>query len=200
MERNRRATAIRCLEIALHPNTSDDEVLAAINGFRRTAGNTPLSEICTGFAHESLPAADLAEWTERFVRLSRENLELRRRLDLATTQRIDTVRQADETELRLHEFGERLLSAQRRATLAEQRLDDARDAYAQVTDGLKHEISGLRGALERVRNAELGHRGGTEPAPIFSDFLTAAQQGADRPRFIQPTVIAEPSTRSPWTA
>src|SRR5690242_13605833 len=126
MERNRWATAIRCLEIALHPNTSDDEVLAAVNGYRRTAGNTPLSEVCTGFVQESAQAADLAEWTARFARLSRENLELRRRLDLATTQRLDKAGQADGIAQRLHEIGEQLHAAQRRAALAEQRLDDAR--------------------------------------------------------------------------
>jgi hypothetical protein len=205
MERNRWATAIRCLEIALHPNTSDDEVLAAVNGFRRTAGTTPLSEVCAEFAPENTHVAnthvtDLAEWTERFARLSRENLELRRRLDLAKTQRLDGVREADETEGRLHQMTEELHAAQRRAALAEQRLDDARDAYAQVTDGLKHEIAGLRGALEQARNAGIGHRSAAEPAPHFSDFLTAAQEGAERPRFIQPTAIPDPRPHSPWTA
>ncbi len=198
MERNRWATAIRCLEIALHPNTSDDEVLAAVNGFRRTAGNTPLSEVCVGFAQENTHIADLAEWTARFARLSRENLELRQRLDQAgKTQRIDTIRPADDTERRQHEINEELLATQRRAALAEHRLDDAREAYAQLTDGLKHEIAGLRAALEQARNAGATWRAAAEPAPLFSDFLTAAQQGADRPRFIQP--VPDPGSRSPWT-
>lgn len=200
MERNRWATAIRCLEIALHPNTSDDEVLAAVNGFRRTAGATPLSEVCAGFAHDNAHVADLAEWTARFTRLSRENQELRRRLDLAQTQRLDGSRETDRSGQRLQEMSEELLAAQRRAALAEQRLDDARDAYAQVTDGLKHEIAGLRGALEHARNAGAARRTPPEPAPLFSDFLTAAQQGTDRPRFIQPTAIPEPGSHSPWTA
>ncbi|HEY1795647.1 MAG TPA: hypothetical protein VGG57_05970 [Stellaceae bacterium] len=190
MERNRWTTAIRCLEIALHPNTSDDEVLAAVNGFRRTAGTTPLSDICAGVAPGNVQVTDLAEWTERFARLSRENLELRRRLD--------TTRQIDETQRRLSRANEELAATQRRARLAEQRLDDARDAYAQVTEGLKHEIAGLRAALEHARNAGLAHRSMAEPAPLFSDFLTAAQQGTDHPRFIQP--VSEPSARSPWTA
>jgi hypothetical protein len=188
MERNRWATAVRCLEIALHPNTSDDEALAAVNGFRRTAGSTPLSEVCAAFAHDNTNVADLAEWTARFARLSRENLELR--------QRIDGARQPDETGRRLHRMSEELIAAQRRAALAEQRLDDARDAYAQVTEGLKHEIAGLRGALEQARTAGAGRR--AEPAPLFSDFLTAVQQGAERPRFIQP--VADTGSRSPWTA
>lgn len=206
MERNRWATAIRCLEIALHPNTSDDEVLAAVNGFRRTAGNTPLSEVCAGFAHDNPPEgnahlADLAEWTARYARLSRENLELRRRLDLARTQRLDGARPADDIAQRLDALNEGLAAAQRRAQLAEQRLDDARDAYVQVTDGLKHEIAGLRGALEQARNIGAVRRAAAEPAtPLFSDFLTAAQQGTDRPRFMRPSAIPEPATRSPWTA
>lgn len=198
MERKRWATAVRCLEIALHPNTSDDEVLAAVNGYRRTAGNTPLSDICAGFVADSAQVTDLAEWTERFARLSRENLELRRRLDLAKTQRIDTVREADESQRRLHELSEELLAVERRAALAEQRLDDARDAYAQVTDGLKHEIAGLRSALEQARKPALARRAAVEPTPLFSDFLTAAQQGTDRPQFIPPA--RGMATRSPWTA
>ena len=50
MERNRWEIAIRCLEIALHPNTSDEEVIAAVNGFRRTAEGTPLRELCRTLA------------------------------------------------------------------------------------------------------------------------------------------------------
>jgi hypothetical protein len=198
MERDRWATAIRCLEIALHPNTSDDEVLAAVNGFRRTAGNTPLSDICGGFVRDNARVGDLAEWTERFARLSRENLELRRRLDLAKTQRLDGASEGDATEERLSRAGEELAAAQRRAALAEQRLDDARDAYAQVTDRLKHEIAGLRATLEQARNTGLARRNAAEPAPLFSDFLTAAQQGAEHPRFTQP--VPDPGSRSPWTA
>jgi hypothetical protein len=190
MERNRWTTALRCLEVAVHPNTSDDEVLAAVNGFRRTAGTTPLTEICGGVTQGDTHVTELAEWTKRFVRLSRENLELRRRLD--------TTRQITETERQLSQANEELAATQRRARLAEQRLDDARDAYAQVTDGLKHEIAGLRAALEQARNAGLAHRNLAEPTPHFSDFLTAAQQGTEHPRFIQP--MPEPATRSPWTA
>jgi hypothetical protein len=185
----------------LHSNTSDDEVLAAVNGFRRTAGSTPLSEVCAEFTHDNTHVADLAEWTARFVRLSRENLELRQRLDRSTTQRIDGAREPGEVARRLHdqrlrEMSEELLAVQRRAALAEQRLDDARDAYAQVTDGLKHEIAGLRGALEQARNAGTARQ--AEAGPVFSDFLTAAQQGAERPRFIRP--VADTGSRSPWTA
>jgi hypothetical protein len=73
MERNRWDTAIRCLEIALHPNTSDDEVLAGVNGFRRTADGTPLSQVCSEFAGGSCDGGDLAEWKGQLDRLNHEN-------------------------------------------------------------------------------------------------------------------------------
>jgi chromosome segregation ATPase len=201
MERNRWATALRCLEVALHPNTSDDEVLAGVNGFRRTAGRTPLTEICAEFARDGSHVADLAEWTARFVRLSRENQELRRRLDSAEAKPIATLAKIDDSQQRLRDLAEQLLAAEGRANLAEHRLVDARDAYAQVTEGLRHEIAGLRATVEHARNT--AQRAAAEPAPLFSDFLSAAQQGADRPQFTQRTAAAPmsgPAPRSPWTA
>ena len=50
MQRNRWETAIRCLEIAVHPNTTDEEIVAAVNGFRRTVESTPLRQLCREFA------------------------------------------------------------------------------------------------------------------------------------------------------
>jgi hypothetical protein len=184
------------LEVALHPNTSDDEVLAGVNGFRRTAGRTPLGEICAEFARDGNHVADLAEWTARFVRLSRENQELRRRLDSSEATPIATLAKADDGEQRLRELAEQLLAAERRANIAEQRLVDVRDAYAQVTDGLRHEIAGLRATVEHARRVP------AEPAPLFSDFLSAAQQGGDRPQFAQRTAapMSGSAPRSPWTA
>jgi len=43
MERNRWEGAIRCLELALHPNTADAEVIAGVNGFRCAAAGIPRS-------------------------------------------------------------------------------------------------------------------------------------------------------------
>src|SRR5216683_1545267 len=80
MERNKWETAIRCLEVALHPHTSDDEVLAGVNGFRRTADGMPLSQVCGELAGGGLPLGPPAELTEKLARLGRENLELRRKL------------------------------------------------------------------------------------------------------------------------
>ena len=83
MERNKWEIAIRCLEVALHPNTSDDEVVAAVNGFRRTARGKPLSQICSEFASRDVVgrSALAEEWQEKFDRLSRENLDLRHEVD-----------------------------------------------------------------------------------------------------------------------
>ena len=80
MERNRWETAIRCLEVAVHPGTSDDEAIAAVNGFRRTAEGTPLARICAEFACGGVPLADLSQLKDMLDRLNRENLELRRKL------------------------------------------------------------------------------------------------------------------------
>src|SRR5271170_1012670 len=107
MERNNWETAIRCLEIALHPNTSDDEVVAAVNGFRRMAGGKPLSQICSEFAGKSDdrcgPTAE--EWREQLDRLSRENFMLRQ-----------------EAEQHVRDENEELAAACRRAGAAERRL------------------------------------------------------------------------------
>jgi hypothetical protein len=79
MERNRWDRAIRCLEIALHPNTEDDEIIAGVNGFRRTADGTPLSEICHEFALGDKdvrgPAGTQVEWKERIHSASLENCQ-----------------------------------------------------------------------------------------------------------------------------
>lgn len=80
MDRNKWDTAIRCLEVALHPHTGDAETIAAVNGFRRTARGMPLSAICA--------AAEQSQGQrERLARLTLANRDLAARLD-AATQRI----------------------------------------------------------------------------------------------------------------
>src|SRR5262245_32450533 len=71
MERNRWETAIRCLEIAVHPNTSDEEALAAIRGFRRTARDVPMSQLSRAF-----PDTAPAHLLDRLDQLNQENREL----------------------------------------------------------------------------------------------------------------------------
>lgn len=130
MERNSWDTAIRCLEVALHPNTSDEEVLAAINGYRRTAGGASLADL----ARKGAPAANPGELQAEYERLNRENLDLRRML----------MRRVDESEQRLCDLSEELLAARSRASLAEQLLAELRVAHVEITAGLRDEIRGLR--------------------------------------------------------
>jgi hypothetical protein len=78
---------MRCLEVALHPNTDDGEVLAAVNGFRRTAQGMPLRDLCAEFAvgerEGRAVSAEAARWRPKLDRLHDENLALRRRLKQA---------------------------------------------------------------------------------------------------------------------
>jgi hypothetical protein len=115
MERNRWETAIRCLEVALHPHTGDDEVIAGVNGFRRTAGGTPLRQICAAFVAAEGPAvsAEAARWRAKLERLHRENLALRGKLKAEEERRVATENRAREPE-------RELAMAQSRAAEAEQ--------------------------------------------------------------------------------
>ena len=111
MERNKWETAIRCLEVALHPHTDDDEVIAGVNGFRRTAEGTPLRDICLALAGgDALPA-----WKEKVDRLNRENRDLRRRLDVEESNRFSIARRLHEAERRVHDLTEELRAAHMRA-------------------------------------------------------------------------------------
>jgi len=51
MERHRWGTALRCLEIAIHPNPTDAEIdRRRHEGFRRSACKTPLAQLSREFA------------------------------------------------------------------------------------------------------------------------------------------------------
>ncbi len=119
MERNRWDTAIRCLEIALHPNTSDDEVLAGVNGFRRTADGTPLRQVCSEFAGGSCDGGDWAEWRGQLDRLNHENLGLQRQLETAENRAEAAARDLHEAERRIDEASQALSTAQRLAAEAD---------------------------------------------------------------------------------
>jgi hypothetical protein len=95
LERNRSDTAIRCLEVALHLNTSDDEVIAGVNGYRRIVAGKPLSEVCLEFAGSGGAVAPSPRWGAQIEQLTRENLELRQRLAM-------TERAAEERLAELH--------------------------------------------------------------------------------------------------
>jgi hypothetical protein len=152
MERNRWETAIRCLEIALHPGTSDDELIAAVNGFRRTADGTPLGEICIAFA-----AGDHSRRGESG--LDRQNRELRHRL----AERERTLIAA---ERRARDLEEALLAARREADEATQALAELRAAYRDMAERARRETSPA--AVQPGANAQ-------SPRPAFRTLLTEAR-------------------------
>jgi hypothetical protein len=182
MERNKWEIAIRCLEVALHPNTSDDEVVAAVNGFRRTARGKPLSQICSEFSSKDDPghSALAAGWREKHDRLSRENLDLRH-----------------EVERRTRDGNKELAAAYRRAGAAELRLAELQ---ATVTD-LGEENRDLRRALEQARHIPVAPAAPRVTSP-FRDILAAAYHGTEQPQAVEaryPAALNE-GTNRPWTA
>lgn len=190
MERNRWETAIRCLEVAVHPNTGDEEIIAAINGFRRTAGNAPLRQLCAEFVGASAGTAISSE----LHRLVRENLALRQKLEDAEASRKVTVQRLHDTEQRANDIGGALLAAEERADAAERQLAEFRGAYGRISGSLNNENDDLRRALADARRnlAQPIH----EPVPPFQAALNAALQRPDQAPVSQPTAIAG----HPWTA
>lgn len=178
--RNKWETAIRCLEVALHPNTSDDEVIAAVNGYRRTANGTPLREVCIELAGRCSDRRDTVtraeEGTEESNRLDQEVLDLRH-----------------EAERRVRELSEDLLAAQQRANLAEQRLLELRSTSQDLND----ENLDLRRSLERARGAAEERQ--VPAAAPFRKFLDAAT-ALDRGREGSGSPIFSPGPNRPWTA
>ena len=178
MERNKWETAIRCLEIALHPNTGDDEIIAAVNGFRRTAEGTPLSQVCVEFSCGGVPLADLAQLKDMLDRLNRENLELRRKLSVEEAAQANTASRLDAACRRIYELTEEASSARQLAESTAQEFADFRAAYARVVDGVEHDNFDLRWALDEARHA-IAERPAPEARP-FSAFLAEARLAADQ--------------------
>jgi Tfp pilus assembly protein FimV len=213
MERNRWDRAIRCLEIALHPNTEDDEVVAGVNGFRRTADGTPLSEICREFAlgdQDNRGSIGSREWKEKVDALSRENLDLRHRLEIADNDRVAVARQLQETERRVRELDEELQAAQHRVSLAERQVAEFQAARAWTAEEISQENFDL--PEELVAGAQsVPEPRVPEPVRPFREFLTAASLRAKHvdtsisdhhtapdPRSDLTNVALNP--RRPWTA
>jgi chromosome segregation ATPase len=192
MERNRWETAIRCLEIAVHPATNDREVIAAINGFRRTAHNAPLHQLCREFGGS--PSNSTSAVAEELQRLARENLALRQKLEEADASRKATLQRLHDAEQRGDEVGEELLAAEQRADAAERRLAEFRGAYGRISGSLSHENDDLRQALAEARRnlSQPIH----EPVAPFQAALNAALQRPDQTPPSQPTALAS----HPWTA
>jgi hypothetical protein len=195
MERDRWERAIRCLEVALHPNTDDDEVIAGVNGFRRTAGGTPLSAVCAAFAEPDRSSRDQAAAVETTADLDRENRDLRRRLDREQAGRATALRRLHEAERLVRELAEEIRAEK-------ENFADFRAASAEIVEGLKDENFDLRAALEQRRLAPLpSARTGSSP---FRDVLTAARR-RDDPEAIGTqrggsATTVPPMPRHPWTA
>jgi septal ring factor EnvC (AmiA/AmiB activator) len=188
MERKHWETAIRCLEIAVHPNTSDEEALAAIRGFRRTARNVPMSQLWRAF-----PDAAPAHLLDRLDQLNQENRELRRKITEAEGCRAEALGRLQNAERRAQDLGRELFAAAERADAAEQRLAEFRGAYGRIAGGLQHENLDLRRALDEARRnlAQPIH----EPVAPFKAVLGTALQRAD-----QPQTGGLPAPAPSWTA
>jgi hypothetical protein len=193
MERNKWESAIRCLELALHPNTADEEVIAGVNGFRRIAAGTTLDAVCREYAGAGRAAAELAA-PAADAALSRENLELRRRLQHEQDSQFDALRRLQEAERVIRELSDDIRAEQH--SFAE-----FRAASTQIVDRLKDQNFDLRFALDQARVAS------EPPAPQknspFRDLLTGVLL-RDGPA--SPTPAAAPAPRlsalprHPWTA
>jgi len=175
MERNRWETAIRCLEVAVHPGTGDDEVIAAVNGFRRTAEGVPLSQVCLEYACGGLPLAELARFKETIDRLNRENLELRRKLAVEEAAQSATARRLDEACRRIFELTEEAAASQRVAEAIEREFEEFRAAYAKAID--EGRLAAAAHLLMLKATAGQEASGTRRP---FSAFLAEARLAADR--------------------
>jgi hypothetical protein len=195
MERKSWDTAIRCLEIAVHPNTSDEELIAAVNGFRRTAAGAPLSRICREFAEGARTPANTRHLLERLDQVNQENRELRRKAAEADAGRTAALRRAAEAEQQARDIAGAALAAEHRADVAEQRLAEFQAAYGRISGGLHNENFDLRRALDEVRriSPEPEVR---EAARPFQHMLDAARRRPDQAPAAPPTA----TSGRPWTA
>jgi hypothetical protein len=177
MERNRWETAIRCLEVAVHPNTREDEIIAAVNGFRRTVDGLPVSRVCIEFACGGATPAELAEMQAALERLDRENRELRRRLAVEQTAQAAAAGRLDNAYRRICELTEEAAAAQRLVEAVEREFADFRDAYAQVLKSVRLPNYDARWAPDAASAA-------TDRPPLpqrpFSALLTEARLAADQ--------------------
>jgi septal ring factor EnvC (AmiA/AmiB activator) len=167
---------------------SDEEAIAAIRGFRRTARNVAMSQLC-----HALSQAAPAHLLDRLDQLNQENRELRRRLAEAEDRRAAMLGDLGKAKRHAQKLGRDLLAAEERADTAEQRLAEFRGAYGQIAGGLQHENLDLRRALDEARRnlAQPIH----EPVAAFKTVLGAALQRADQP---QPGALPAPAPS--WTA
>jgi ABC-type transporter Mla subunit MlaD len=178
MERNKWETAIRCLEVALHPNTSDDEVIAGVNGYRRTAGGAPLAEVVDALAGR-----------EHAATLGREIHSLRSQVASHEAVEAETLRRLREAEQLIDELCAEI-------DAEKQNFAQFRAASAQVVDGLRDENFDLRGALETTRRSVAPAR----PVSPFQAMLSAVRQREGVPASNPAPVLYGIVRRHPWTA
>jgi hypothetical protein len=208
MERNKWEKAIRCLEIALHPNTGDDEVVAAVNGFRRIAAGTPLSDLYMEFAAQDsgrVPNLDAARWRAKFDQLNKENFDLRLKLAFDESSRAIADRRLWQAERQIDELSDELLTAQHRADEAERQFADLRATYRAMPNGSNQYQTELA-----TRAAPPPRR----PVSPFQELLTAAWERTDQANNVVTFRPAAPergrendtaarsasTSRAPWTA
>ena len=190
MERNRWDTAIRCLEIAVHPNTEDQEVVAAVAGFRRTMNGTPLRQLMQRLG----AAVSGGSIADELRRVARENQTLLQKIQAAEDDRTATFKRLRDAERRADAVGGELIAAEQRAEAAEQRLAEFRGAYSRISGGLNHENFDLRRALQEARRnlTQPIH----EPVRPFQAALNAALRLPEHAPAAVPSTLAG----SPWTA
>jgi hypothetical protein len=199
MERSRWETAIRCLEVAVHPNTSDDELIAAVNGFRRTVEGVPLSQVCVEFACAVGTLGDPAQMKDTLQHLNRENLELRRKLAVEEAAQASSEHRLDAAYRRIHELTREATAAQRVAAAIEREFEAFRAAYAQALDTIKRSNVDLRGALDAAKRSAA-----SEARRPFSALLAEAQLSDGKAAAFNSGIgsgrlrVADP--REPWTA
>jgi hypothetical protein len=177
MERNRWETAIRCLEVALHPHTSDGEVIAAVNGFRRTAAGIPLRDICAAFTAgtdaDGAAAAEVALWRLKLERLQQDYRALQRRLDRAESRRTEAERRAE--------------TAERAVRVLQEELAASRDCSSPAAVGVTE--AGRTGYVDKPEAA--ARRSFTPAAPVEPSAASL------KPPFQK---ILEAAQADPWTA
>jgi hypothetical protein len=201
MERNRWETAIRCLEVALHPNTADEEVVAAVCAFRRVVNGRSLYDICAAVIGVADAAANPVATAVPRERLSRENHELRSKLADAEAARSVVVERLRQAQRRLGESHAELHTARDEAAACAQRIAELREAQARTIEPLRRENSELRKALDNARGAI----GGSNAASPFGAVLAATLQrsGDHRPGRAGPAGRVpgiSPDMRSGWIA
>ena len=163
----------------MHPNTRDDEVVAVVNGFRRTAEGTPLSQVCIEFSCGGIALADLAKVKESLERLNHENRDLRRKLAVEEAAQTAAAQRLDAACRRIYELTQEAEAAARLADAVREEFAEFRAAYARVLDSGPEKLD-----LERVLDDAA--TAAAEPPPDsvrpFSAFLAEARLRAAQAR------------------